>query len=180
MLKLKLHYFGHLMQTADSLEKALMLGKIEGRRRRGWQRMRWLDGITDSMDRSFEQALGVGDGQGSLACCSPWGCKESDTTERLNWTELTDRRQPVPTAVRCMERFCSCVGSGIWARLDKAGHLREKSVSPSLGSSYKSLCWSSHLVSGHCTGQEGTWGPWELNQSKTVPWIAQPTEASPG
>ena len=50
MLKLKLQYFGHLMQRADSLEKTLMLGRIEGRRRRGWQRMRWLDGITDSMD----------------------------------------------------------------------------------------------------------------------------------
>ena len=50
MLKLKLQYFGHLMQRADSLEKTLMLGKIEGRRRRGQQRMRWLDGITDSMD----------------------------------------------------------------------------------------------------------------------------------
>ena len=58
-----------------------MLGKIEGRRRRGQQRMRWLDGITDSMDmHESEQALGVGDGQGSLACCSPWGPKESDTT----------------------------------------------------------------------------------------------------
>ena len=68
------------------LKKILMLGKIEGRRRRGQQRMRWLDGITDSKDM-FEQASGVGDGQGSLACCSPWGCKELDMTERLNWTE---------------------------------------------------------------------------------------------
>ena len=82
MLKLKLQYFGHLMRRTDSLEKTLMLGKIEGRRRRGRQRMRWLDGITDLMDE-FEQALGVGDGQGTLACCSPWGRKESDMTEQL-------------------------------------------------------------------------------------------------
>ena len=69
MLKLKLQYFGHLMQSTDSLENTLMLGKIEGGRRRGRQRMRWLIGITDSMDE-FEQTLGVGDGQGNLACCS--------------------------------------------------------------------------------------------------------------
>ena len=87
-LKMKLQYFGHVMQKTDSFEKTLMLGKIEGRRRRGWQRMRWLDGITDSMDMSWTRQLGVGNGQGSLACCSPWGCKKSDMTEQLNW--LTD------------------------------------------------------------------------------------------
>ena len=77
------------------LEKTLMLGKTEGRRRRGWQRMRCLNGITNSMDVSlkFEQVLGVGDGQGGLACCSPWGCKESDMTERLNW--LADQGKAV-------------------------------------------------------------------------------------
>ena len=57
-----------------------MLGKIEGRKRRGWQRMRWLDGITDDV-HEFEQALGVGNGQGSLECCSPWGCRELDMAE---------------------------------------------------------------------------------------------------
>ena len=81
MLKLKLQQFGHLMRSAAAFEKTLMLGKIEGRRRRGQQRMRWLDGITNSMD------MGVGDGQGSLACCSRWGHKGSNTTEQLNWTE---------------------------------------------------------------------------------------------
>ena len=86
LLKLKLQYSGHLMWRTDSLEKTLMLGNTEGRRR-GQQRMRWLDGITNSMDM-FEQALGVGNGQGGLACCSPCGCKESDTTEWLNRTEL--------------------------------------------------------------------------------------------
>ena len=84
MLKLKLQYFGHLMRSTDSLEKTLILGKTEGRRRRGQQRMRWLDGITDSMDMRFEQAPRVGDGQGSLECCSPWSCKELNMTERLD------------------------------------------------------------------------------------------------
>ena len=82
MLKLKLQYFGHQMRRTDSLEKTLILGKIEGRRR--GQRMRWLDGITDSMGHEFEQAAGVDDGQGSLACGSPWGRKESHTTEKWN------------------------------------------------------------------------------------------------
>ena len=90
MLKLKLQYFGHLMRRVDSLEKTLMLGGIGGRRRRGRQRMRWLDGITDSMGHEFNPALGVGDGQRGLACCSSWGHKESDTTEQLNYT-IKDR-----------------------------------------------------------------------------------------
>ena len=84
----KFQYFGHLMWRVNSLEKTLMPGKIEGRRKRGWQRMRCLEGITDSMDM-FERAPGAGDGQGGLACCRPWGRKESDTTERLKWTELS-------------------------------------------------------------------------------------------
>ena len=81
MLKLKLQHSGYLIQTADSLEKILMLGKIEGERRREQQRMRWLDGITESMDMSLSKTLGVGDEKGGLACCSPWGHKESDKTE---------------------------------------------------------------------------------------------------
>ena len=119
-LMLKLQYFGHLMQRTDSLEKTLMLGKIECRRRREWQRMRWWDGIIDWMDMSLSKirelvmdreawraadhgvakswtrlsnwielrdiysALGDGEGQGSLACCSPWGHRESAMSEQLN------------------------------------------------------------------------------------------------
>ena len=80
MLKLKLQYLGHLKRRTDSLGKTLILGKIEVKRKRGRQRMRWLDGITNSMDLSLSK-LGVGDGQGGLACCSPWGRRESDMTE---------------------------------------------------------------------------------------------------
>ena len=83
MLKLKLQDFGHLMRKTDSLEKTLMLGKIEGRRRRGQRRMTQLM-HHQLYGHEFEQAPGVGDGQGSLACCSPWGRKESDMTEQLN------------------------------------------------------------------------------------------------
>ena len=89
MLKLKLRYFGHLMWRADSLEKTLMLGKTEGRRRRGQQMPyemvgwhHWFHG------QEFESTPGVGVRQGGLVCCNPWGRKKLDTTERLNWTEL--------------------------------------------------------------------------------------------
>ena len=79
MLKLKLQSFGHLMGRTDSSEKTLMLGKIEGRRRRGQQRMRWLDGITN-YGHEFEQTLGDSEGQGILVCCSSWDHKELYTT----------------------------------------------------------------------------------------------------
>ena len=102
MLKLKLQYFAHLMRQTDSLEKTLMLGKIEGRRRRGRQRMRWLDGIADTMELSLSRLQEINkiwyrnkqnifygikyvqDREASLVCCCLWGSKESDKTEQLN------------------------------------------------------------------------------------------------
>ena len=91
MLKLKLHYFGHLMQRTDSLEKTLCWERLKAGREgdeRGWDG--WVAWCLNGHE--FEQAPVVGKGQGSMACCSPWGCKESDTTERLNWTELISTR----------------------------------------------------------------------------------------
>ena len=83
MLRLKFQYFGHLMQRTDSLEKTAMLGKIEGRRRRGWQNemVGWHHRLNG---HEFEQAPGDDEGQGSLACCSPWGRKALDMTEQQN------------------------------------------------------------------------------------------------
>ena len=83
MLKLKLEYLGHLMWRADSLEKTLMLGKTEGKRRRGWQRMRWHHRLNG---QEFEQTPGDSEGQGCLACCSSWSCKELDMTSWMNVT----------------------------------------------------------------------------------------------
>ena len=74
MLMLKLQHFGHLMQRANLLEKTLMLGKSEGKKRRGWLRLRWLDSITDSMDRGLSKLQDI------VTCCSPWGHKELDMT----------------------------------------------------------------------------------------------------
>ena len=82
MLKLKLQYFGHLIQRIDSFEKTLVLGKIESRKRRGQQRMRWLDGISDLMDMNLSKLRVLVMDRGTwCAACSPWLLKESDTTE---------------------------------------------------------------------------------------------------
>ena len=96
-LNLKLQYFGHLMWRTDSLGKTLMLGKIEGRRRRGQQRMRWLDGITDSMGMSLSKLQELVMDREAWLCCSPWGCRVGhDWVTELNW----DSQRTIPRLER--------------------------------------------------------------------------------
>ena len=124
MLKLKLQYFGHLMGRTDSLEKTLMLWKIEGGRRREWQdeMVGWHHRLNG---HEFEQALGVGDGQGSLACCSPWGRKELDMTERLNWTDM---KKTIYICVCITELLCYTVEINrmLWLRYTSIKSVKKK------------------------------------------------------
>ena len=119
MLKLKLQYFGHLMQRTDSLEKILLLGKTEGRRRKGWQRMRWLDGITDLMDMSLSKHWQLvrdreawhAESMGSQRFGHDW------VTE-LNWTELGHRGTLRGFTVQ-KNHNCSCCWDGRWVEGEK-------------------------------------------------------------
>ena len=102
MLKLKLQYFGHLIQTDDSLEKSLMLGKIESRRRRGCQRMRWLDDITKAMGMNLGKLQEMVR-EGGLECCSPWGCK-------VRHDGVTEQQQQINCKhpLGCVCKICTC------------------------------------------------------------------------
>ena len=135
MLKLTLQYFGYLMWRTDSLEKTLMLGKTEGRRRWGWQRMRWLDGISDLMNMSVSklQELVM-----DREAWRPWGCKELDTTEQLNWRKFNESRHV----------------SAPWLLIPGARHME------ALNSHRVVPWWLSALTSSHISRWVSTSGTW--------------------
>ena len=124
MLKLNLQYLGHLMQIANLLEKTLMLGTLEGSKKRGWQRTRWLDGITNSMDMNLSMFWELVMDRKAWQCCSPWGRKESETTSGWTTTIRTyyiaqRRRQWHPTPVLLPGKSHgqrSLVGCSPWGR----------------------------------------------------------------
>ena len=121
MLKLKLQYFGHMMWRTDSLEKTLLLGKTEGRRRKGRQRMRWLDGSPLQWTWVWVNSRSWW-WTGGLACCSLWGCKELDMTEWLNWCCLYGEGNGNPLQCSCLENlrdggaWCTAVYGVMWSR----------------------------------------------------------------
>ena len=135
MLKLKLQYFGHLMQRSNSLEKTLMLGKIESRRRKGWQRIRWLDGITDSMDMSFLKLREMVKNR-EVWCAAVHGITKSQTP-LSNWTTTTSKEEKLFSSMRTGNKNCSlwCWWKLLWlgrAAGRKAPTSREGQVTPKI------------------------------------------------
>ena len=132
MLKLKLQNFGHLMRRVDSLEKSLMLGGIGGRRRRGRGRMRWLDGITNSMGWVWVNSGSLW-WTGRPGCCNSWGLKESDATELLNWIEtMVEIKKIMVTSLK---------RSHAYSAIFHASNLQQETTDPQ-------LLWDSQTPTG--------------------------------